>query len=126
MIVVDASVVVSALGDDGPDGARARKRLKGETLVAPELIDIEVVSAWRRLLPDESRGAQALIDFRRLRIARAPHMPLLDRCWELKGNLTPYDAAYVALAERLAVNLLTGDRKLANATGPRCQIELIS
>lgn len=54
---------------------------------------------------------------------RAPHRPLLPRCWELRNNLTIYDAAYVALAEAMSATLLTGDQKLARAPGPRCLIE---
>jgi predicted nucleic acid-binding protein len=58
-------------------------------------------------------------------LQRAPHRPLLGRCWELRDNLTIYDAAYVALAEVLKVSLLTGDKRLAGATGPRCHIEVL-
>ncbi|MFI5045637.1 MAG: type II toxin-antitoxin system VapC family toxin [Acidimicrobiia bacterium] len=129
MIVVDASVVVTALGDDGPDGDRARDRLQGERLVAPHLLDIEVTSAWRRMASagdlDERRVGFAMEDLRSLRIERAPHGPLLDRCWELRRNLTVYDAVYVALAEAVERALLTADRKLVRAKGPRCTIELL-
>jgi predicted nucleic acid-binding protein len=58
-------------------------------------------------------------------LQRAPHRPLLARCWELRDNLTVYDAAYVALAEVLKAILLTGDKRLAGATGPRCHIEVL-
>lgn len=125
MIVVDASVIVPALGDDGPDGVRIRERLRGETLVAPDLIDLEVMSAWRRVFGGAVRGEEAVADLARLRIARAPHLALIDRCWELRQNLTPYDAVYVALAERLGTVLLTADSRLANAPGTSCEIELI-
>lgn len=130
MIVVDASVVVTALADDGPDGDRIRRRLRGESLVAPHLIDLEVTSAWRRLeaagVLDPRRATLALADLRDLRIDRVPHAPLLDRCWELRSNLTTYDAAYVALAEATVATLLTADRRLAAAPGPRCEIEVLS
>lgn len=129
MIVVDASVIVTALADDGRDGDRARDRLHGERLTAPHLIDLEVASAWRRLGAagdlDERRAQLALGDLRELRIERMPHVPLLARCWELRANLTVYDAAYVALAETLDVMLLTADARLANASGARCEIELM-
>lgn len=129
MIVVDASVLVTGLGDDDADGDRVRARLRGERLVAPHLIDVEVASAWRRLFAagnlDERRVALALADLRALRIERAPHGPLLERCWELRHNLTVYDAVYVALAERLDVPLLTGDARLVDAPGPRCRTEVI-
>jgi len=126
MIVVDASVIVAALGDDGDDGDRVRARLRGESLAAPSLIDLEVVSAWRRILNDDRRAEHAIKDLERLRMTRAPHLGLVNRCWELRHSLTPYDASYVALAELLSAVLLTADEKLANAHGPRCEIELIS
>jgi predicted nucleic acid-binding protein len=129
LIVVDASVVVTALADDGADGDRARGRLRGERLVAPHLIDLEVTSAWRRLAAagdlDERRVQLALEDLRGLRLERVPHGPLLSRCWELRANLTVYDAAYVALAEVLDVTLLTADARLAGASGSRCEVELL-
>ena len=129
MIVVDASVVVTALADDGDDGDRVRSRLRGERLAAPYLIDVEVASAWRRLAAandlDDRRAALAFHDLRALRLERVPHALLLTRCWELRHNLTIYDAAYVALAELMATSLLTGDTKLAAAPGIRCPIEVL-
>jgi predicted nucleic acid-binding protein len=128
VIVVDASAVVTALADDGPDGDRVRARLRGEQLVAPHVLDLEVVSAWRRLAAagdiDDRRAALALEDLGSLRVQRAPHLPLVDRCWELRHNLTVHDASYVALAELLQIDLLTGDRRLADAPGIRCGVEL--
>lgn len=130
MIVVDASVIVTALADDGDDGDRARERLRGGRLVAPHVVDLEVASAWRRLAAagalDARRADLALADLAALRLERVPHGPLLGRCWELRATLTVYDAAYVALAEALDTTLLTADRKLADAPGPRCTIEVIS
>lgn len=130
MIVVDASVVVAALADDGADGDMARSRLRGERLVAPHLIDIEVVSAWRRMATagalDARRAELALDDLRALRLERIGHLRLLERCWALRDNLTAYDAAYVALAELLDVTLLTADSRLAGAAGVDCAIELMS
>ena len=130
MIVVDASVVVTALADDGDDGDRVRERLRGERLAAPHLIDLEVVSAWRRLAAagrlDDRRVSLAMIDLGALRIERAPHPPLVRRCWELRANLTVYDASYVALAEAIDAVLLTGDRRLAEAPGVRCSVQVIS
>src|SRR5215213_4462488 len=110
MIVVDASVIVTARADDGDDGDRVRERLRGERLAAPHLIELEVVSAWRRLAIaaqlDDRRVALALTDLGALRIERAPHRPFFQRCWELWDNLTVYDASYVALAEALDAVLL--------------------
>ena len=129
MIVVDASVIVTGLADDGEDGDRVRARLRGERLVAPHVIDLEVVSAWRRLAAaghlDERRANLALADLDSLRLERVAHRPLVSRCWELRGNLTVYDAAYVALAELLEVELLTADSRLAAAPGIRCRVEVL-
>ncbi len=130
MIVVDASVVAAALGDDGDDGARARGRLAEERLFAPELIDLEVLSVWRRGARagrlSTQRCRQALTDLAVLPIARAPHAPLIDRIWELRDSLTSYDAAYVALAEVLGVPVLTADRRLSRASAVECEIELLA
>ncbi len=129
MIVVDASVLATALGDDGPDGDCARTRLRGERLSAPELVDLEVTLVLRRQVQggevDIRRAALALADLAALPLRRAPHKPLLARCWELRDNLTVYDASYVALAEALDVTLLTGDGRLARAPGPRCRVEML-
>ena len=129
MIVVDASILVTALADDGPDGDRLRDRLRDERLAAPHLVDVEVVSAWRRLAAagdlDERRAAFAIEDLRSLRLDRVPHAPLIDRCWELRTNLTVYDAAYVALAEAMDAVLVTADARLASSPNARCTIELI-
>lgn len=129
MIVVDANILATGLADDGPDGGRVRARLRGEQLWAPHLVDLEVGSVWRRLVQagalDVRRAAFALQDLESIRLERAPHRPLLARCWELRSNLTFYDAAYVALAELLGVALLTGDARLAGAAGIRCDVELM-
>ena len=130
MIVVDASVIVTALADDGPDGSRARSRLRGEQLLAPHLIDLEVLSAWRRLTSaghlSAARAQQAVDDLEQIRIRRVEHRVLLDRCWRLRDNLTPYDAAYVALAEHVDAVLVTADAKLANAPGTTCVFEVLA
>jgi predicted nucleic acid-binding protein len=130
VLVADASVIATALGDDGRDGDRARARLRGERLAAPELLDLEVASVLRgQALAgalDARRAQLALADLRELPLQRAPHRPLLARCWELRENLTIYDASYVALAEALGADLLTGDRRLFKVPGPRCRIELLT
>jgi predicted nucleic acid-binding protein len=125
VIVIDASVMATALGDDGPDGADARAQIHGQDLAAPEIIDLEVTSVWRRTLSDQRRAALAFADLADIPLRRAPHLPLLERCWELRYNLTPYDAAYVALAEMLEVPLLTADRRLARASGIRCDVKVL-
>lgn len=129
MIVVDASIVAVALADDGPDGDSARARLRGEDLTAPELLDLEVASVLRKQHAtgalDDRRVALALDDLQAMPIRRAPHRHLLRRCWELRDNLTVYDAAYVALAELLQIVLLTADQRLARAPGPLCDVETL-
>lgn len=129
VIVVDASVLVPALADDGPDGDRARDRLRQDALAAPELVDLEVESVLRRTLDmgalDLRRARLALDDLVALPMSRAPHTPLLARCWELRDNLTTYDAAYVALAEALDTVLITADARIAGAPGPDCPIEVL-
>jgi predicted nucleic acid-binding protein len=129
VLVVDASVLAPALADDGPDGDAARARLRGQSLVAPELIDLETTSVIRRLLQagrlDARRAGLALTDLVELPLRRASHRPLLARCWELTQNVTVYDAAYVSLAELLDVALLTADARLPGAPGLRCEIDLL-
>ena len=129
MLVIDASVLAVALLDDGTDGDLLRSRLRGHQLAAPALIDLEVASVWRGLARggrlDPRRVGLALDDLRELPIQRVTHTRLLARCWELRDNLTIYDAVYVALAEALQAPLLTGDRRLARSTGPRCVIEVV-
>lgn len=120
--------MATVLVDDGDQGQRARDRLSDERLTAPELIDLEVASVLRRLCAgaqlDPARAAQALADLDDLRLERVPHRPLLRRCWELRHNVTVYDAAYVALAEILDVTLLTADQRLTNSPGTTCTFEL--
>ena len=130
MLVVDASVLATALADDGVDGDTARGHLRAQQLAAPELIDLEVASVLRRQLSlarlDGRRARLALEDLLDLPMVRAPHRPLLWRCWELRDNLSVYDAAYVALAEALGTPLLTADARLAKAPGLRCAVELVN
>jgi predicted nucleic acid-binding protein len=130
VIVVDASVLASALIDDGDDGERARLRLEAEEMLfAPAIIDLEVANAWRRDLLagriKEDRSQQALDDLRAMRLFRTLHQPLMARIWELRHNLTAYDAAYVALAEVLGVTLLTVDGRSTRAPALRCVVELL-
>jgi predicted nucleic acid-binding protein len=130
VIIVDASVLAVALGDDGTDGRRARDRLADETLAAPELVDLEVVSVWRRQvaakLMTARRAASAVSDLEDLPLRRSSHAQLLQRIWQLRHSVTAYDAAYVALAEALDVVLVTADARLARASGVTCGVEVIS
>ena len=130
MIVVDASALIPALIDDGRAGDLSRSRLAGESLAAPELIDLEVVSALRGLARARKvstrRAVLALEDLGVLPIDRAPHRALLERCWELRSTMTPYDAAYVALSEAMDAVLVTADARLSRAPGLRCRIEVLT
>ena len=130
MIVLDASVVIELLLRTA-DAPRIEERVlrSGEDLHAPHLVDIEVAQVMRRyVLRGEVTAAHAadcLDVLARFPLTRYPHWPLLDRVWALHGNLTAYDASYVALAESLDVPLLTRDRRLfSDAPGHRARIEL--
>jgi len=127
--VVDASVLIPALTDEGSTAGRAADLMTTNDLAAPELIDLEVAQALRRLVRSrvltDARAASALNYFGSIPVVRAPHLPLLERIWAHRNNLSAYDAAYVALAEELETTLLTGDRRLASAPGIRCEIELV-
>jgi predicted nucleic acid-binding protein len=129
LIVVDASVIAPALADDDEDGERARSRLQGERLTAPEVLDLEVVSVIRKAFASGAlsrrRAGLALADLIDLDLERISHRRMLARIWELHENLTPYDAAYVALAETIDATLVTADRRLSRAPGPRCTIEYL-
>ena len=129
VIVTDASVLATALADDGADGDQARGRLSGHRLAAPELIDLEVLSVLHRHrragLLDDKRADLALADLRALPLKRVAHLPLVVRCWELRDTVTAYDAAYIALAELLECPLITADTTLASAPGIRCSVDVV-
>ena len=127
MLVVDASVVAPAIADGGRDGDACRARIKGQVLAAPDLLRLETMSVLRRQLANRSltseQATNALDDLLDLPLVVYPTAPLLRRGWEVRDNITAYDACYVALAEALDCTLLTADIRLANAPGTRCQIE---
>ncbi len=130
MSVVDASVVVTALLSTSGAGARARERLRLDTdLHAPHLLDVEVIAALRRRVrlrqTDLTRATAAVTDLADLSALRWDHEPLLGRVWELRENLTAYDAVYVALAEALASPLVTSDVRLSRAPEVTCQVEVL-
>ena len=130
MIVLDASALLELLLVT-PAGVSVAKRIASEreTLHAPQLIDLEVLQVLRRFAAsgalDPGRAEQALEDLQSLDLERYPHQPLLDRLWQLRANVTAYDAAYLALAEALLAPLLTFDARLAGAAGHTAQIELL-
>lgn len=125
MIVVDASAALAALLNAGP----ARRALASQQLHAPHLIDSEVANALRRGVAArqlvEEAASTALLAWRRLGLTRYPVFSMLHRVWELKDNLSAYDASYVALAEALGCDLLTGDARLSRAPGIRCAITVV-
>ncbi len=130
MIVVDTSAVLSALAGR-PRDDRLVSRLAGDgDLHAPHLIDVEVVHALRRLVGmralTQERAEDVRSDFADLPIVRYPHQPLADRMWELRHNLSAYDAAFVALAEALGVPLVTCDARLGRATGHEARVEVFA
>ena len=129
MIVVDASAAVDYLLAAGAfERIAARFALPAESLHAPHLLDVEVAHAVRRLAMTReisaTRADDALEDFAALRVRRYPHTWLLPRIWELRSNLSAFDAAYVALAEALGAVLVTADGALARAPGHAAKIEL--
>ena len=125
MKVVDASVIVELVANDlDPD------RLGDEELAVPHLIDSEVTNVLRRLVNQkilsDKQGTTALDGFTRLALTRFPADWLRPRMWELRHNLSAYDATYVALTEAIgATSLLSTDARLANAPGINCRIELL-
>lgn len=130
MIVVDTSAVIAALvARPAIAGLVARLRDDGD-LHAPHLIDVEALHALRRLVLlrelTEDRAADARSDLADLSLVRYAHHPLADRMWELRRNLSAYDAAFVALAEALGVPLVTCDRRLARSGGHQALIELFA
>ena len=130
MIVADASIVANAVGDDGADGGAARAVLRAERdLAAPDLVDVETVSVLRRRWLNGDLTARrfrsAITDLGDLAIMRHPTLPFMTWAYELRANVTPYDAAYIGLAEALDCELVTADARLANAPGPRCQIRIV-
>ncbi len=130
LAVVDASVLVAFYAADDPRHSLVAERLSAsDALFSPAHLDVEVVSALRGLAQSNPRLERvvpdALAHLAGFPIRRMPMPPLLGRVWELRHNITAYDAAYVALAERLDAVLVTCDTRLVNASGPRCAFDQI-
>lgn len=125
MIVVDASSAVSALLNDG----QARQLLATERLHTPHLIDSEVANVLRRQVQSNqlraADGWNALNAWRRLAVTRYPVYGLLERIWDLRDNVSAYDASYIALAESLECPLVTADHRLSRAARLRCPITVV-
>lgn len=129
MIVLDASAAIDWLLQT-PAGQQIEQRIysAGESLHAPHLIDIEIAQVLRRLVREntvsERRAEEAIADLLDLRITRYPHSVLLPRIWELRHDLSAYDAAYVVLAEILSAPLITRDSRLASTPSHAVKVEL--
>lgn len=131
MIVVDASALVEVLlRSDTGMVIEERIFRDGETLHAPALLDVEVAQVLRRYVVRAEmtapRARAALEIAAAFPIERYTHELFLPRIWELRDNLTAYDAAYVALAEALRASLLTCDARLGAAPGVRAKVEIIT
>jgi len=128
VLVVDSSAVLEALAARDPATGLVERLAEDGDLHAPHLIDTEVLHALRRMLRrgqiSGERAHDARTDYTDLALVRYPHEPLNDRVWELRENLTAYDATFVALAEALDVPLVTCDARLAAAPGSRARIEV--
>ncbi|HXM65371.1 MAG TPA: type II toxin-antitoxin system VapC family toxin [Candidatus Acidoferrum sp.] len=129
MIVLDASAAIDWLLQTDA-GQRIEKRIysRGESLHAPHLLDVEVAQVLRRLVREGAvsaqRAEQALQDLLDLRVTRYPHYVFLPRIWQLRNNLSAYDAAYVALSEKLGATLITRDARLASVSVRGVNVEL--
>ena len=131
LVVVDASALVAAVADAGSPGRQARERLRDCRRVAPFLIDAEVGSALRSLVLrgefDEGNAESARLLAERMIHRRHPHHGVLAaRAWQLRQNVSFYDALYVALAERLDCPLVTADQRIARALPHGSQIHVIA
>ena len=130
MIVVDASALLELLlGTPAAENVAVRLFGAPESLHAPHLLDVEVAQVVRRYAAageiDAQRGREALADLADFPLRRYPHGFLLPRAWDLRDNLTAYDAVYIALAEALDAPLVTRDRRLATAPGHQARVELV-
>jgi len=129
VIVLDASAAVDWLLQT-PAGRQIDKRIysRNESLHAPHLLDLEITQVLRRLVRESlissQRAGQAMEDLLDMRVTRYPHVILLSRIWQLRHNLSAYDAAYVVLAEKLGAALISRDTRLASASGHVVKIEL--
>lgn len=125
-VVCDASALVALLLDAGPDGRWAAQALTGADLAAPSLIAFEAANIIRRHelagLVGGDQAAQAHADLLDLAIEQWPYEALAPRAWQLRRNLSSYDASYVALAELTGATLVTLDRRIGLAPGLRCEV----
>lgn len=130
MIVVDASVLANAVGDDQADGARARSELSAAVdLAGPDLVDVETVAVlrkrWLAGTLTARRFTAAVDDLADVPLTRYPTLPFMRRAYELRSTVTAYDATYVALAEALDCEMLSSDDRLSRAPGIRCPVRVL-
>lgn len=127
-VVIDASALVAALVDSGSEGDWADDVTASGPLLAPELVLVETTNTLRRLEASGTitrlEATSALRDLPRLELELLPFAPFAERVWELRGNLTSYDAWYVAIAEAFDCPLATLDRRLSHAAGPTCDFKV--
>lgn len=119
------------VGDDGPDGKRARRMVVAAgALAAPDLVDVETMAVLRKRWVAKTltarRFSTAVDDLELIALDRFPTLPHARRAYELRATVTAYDAVYVALAEALGCELLTGDARLSRGSGPRCPIRVLT
>lgn len=126
-VVVDASAIVELLTAPAPN-PELKRRIRTSELNAPELIIVEVLNVLRRqaqhglVTPDQAARSVSWLE--QTPIGLMPHRPLVSRVWQLRHAVTPYDATYVTMAEKLRVPLVTTDAKLARSNGHQARIEV--
>lgn len=128
LLVLDASSAIEfLLNTDAGKRIATRVENPAVSIHVPHLIDLEIMHVLRRYthrgLLSGAHGALALAQWRAVDLERYAHEPFLDRIWQLRDNLSAYDAVYVALTEALAAVLVTGDRHLVRAPGLRIRVE---
>lgn len=125
-LVCDASTVIGALVDAGPDGTWAAEQLAGTQLFAPAQMPFECANILRRHeqagLISADQAAQAHVDLLALPVELWPYEAVATRVWQLRANLTCYDAAYAALAEAIGATLVTLDRRISRSPGLSCAV----
>jgi predicted nucleic acid-binding protein len=126
LLVIDSSALVALLGDVGPEGAWVADAIAGSPLAAPELALFEAADVFRRQalagIVDQSHATLAHADLVALPLQLWPYSAVAERAWQLRENVTSYDASYIALAELLRTSLVTLDSRLARAPGARCPV----
>lgn len=130
MLVVDASCLYEVVADTSRSEVIRQRLAADQEHAAPHVVDVEVLGVIRRHVQagamDATAAAQAVDDLAEWPGERFGHQALLDRAWELRATVRVWDATYVALAEALGATLLTRDARLADASGPRCPIDVVA